>query len=130
MDPAFHIGDRVICRIHNGFISHHQSTSYDFDAVFEIIDNDFENGFLVYVPVNLPLKDAIYIDSYNIEWYKLDKKFLDSEVIHIADHHIVRIYAKCDGMKCVSCKTFVPMAEANEGNVFRCWSCRNYRIYL
>lgn len=70
------------------------------------------------------------VTQENYKKFGVDKRFIDSEVLFITDHNILSVQSRIDGMICLSCITFSPMAAANQPDgKFMCWNCINYPFY-
>jgi formylmethanofuran dehydrogenase subunit E len=122
-------GDKILCYLKDGKIVSVYETGSIAKEIFEIICL-YEEGYLIYVPDDIHLLDAIHIDSGNYKYYNLDMKYIDSSVYYISDYKIAGIHDRIDGMRCRKCKDFFPMAEPNmENGTLLCWQCRKYPIY-
>jgi hypothetical protein len=121
-------GDRVDCRVKQAAIV---SPYKDYDEIktFEIIAAD-KYGYYLYVPVYLSLKGAVKADKSQCKHLGIDKRFLDENMVYIQENMICKISAVLDGMRCVKCREFYALAEANQDDgTLICWSCRNYPHY-
>lgn len=119
-------GDRVDCRIKSNIIVGPYK-KYDEVRTFEIVSCD-SSGYYLYVPVYIILMDSIKADSYLCRTLNINLKFVDEQIVLIAESKICNIHAVLDGMTCVRCKEFYNMAQANqEDGSMICWQCRNYR---
>lgn len=122
-------GDRVICHIKDGKIVSNYEDKWEDKDIFDIISL-YEEGYIIYVPGSIFLKETISIDRHNHKKYNLDKKFIDSTACFISDYKVVSIYSKIDGMPCIRCKEFFNMAEPNQADgTLLCWSCTKYPFY-
>jgi hypothetical protein len=70
-------------------------------------------------------------DKENSCWLEISKDDDDpemyvalSEYLTWDDIIVVKLDYFSDGMKCCGCGLWYPMAEPNEGNKLRCWTCR------
>jgi hypothetical protein len=122
-------GDQVVCLIRSGVIVLASEIDYDLKFVFEIL-SQYESGYMIYVPITAPLKDAINITQSNYKKFKVDKKYIGSSVYYITEYKIVRAHKKLDGMCCAICGDFYAMAKPNQPDgTLKCWSCRKYPFY-
>src|ERR1700722_20624273 len=119
-------GDRVYCLVKDGAIVNYDEPAFDFKSIFDIVSL-YAQGYMVYVPIGIPLKDSLTVIISNFEKFNMDKKFIGSVVYYITDYKIVNLYRKLDGLSCVRCAEFYPMATANQpAGTLKCWLCRNY----
>ena len=116
-------GDQVVCLVRDKAIINAHEHDYDFEFVFDIITL-YADGFILYVPDDLSLDDCMYLNDYNLNRFKIDKKFRDSRCYYITAYKVVRVYQKLDGMCCANCEDFYPMALANKDGKFFCFMCR------
>jgi len=122
-------GDQVVCIIKAGVVLQATEVDYDLKQIFDIA-SQYENGYMIYVPVSLFLKDAIPVVAGNLAKFKIDKKFLGSSIYYITEYKIVYVYRKIDGICCSDCNEFYSMAVANQPNgTLICWNCRHYKHY-
>lgn len=116
-------GDRVNCRIKEGLIVGSYS-EHDEIKTFEVLASG-EYGYYLFVPVYYAIKNTITIDKRTLRKHSIDARFLDEEMIHVHENMICEVTQQIDGMSCVICKEFVPMAEANqEDGTLICYCCR------
>jgi hypothetical protein len=122
-------GDQVVCLVKAGVILHANEVDFDFKYIFDIA-SQYDQGYMVYVPATLHLKDVIVVTASNCFDFNLSKKFIGSSVYYITDYRIVYLHRKMDGMSCASCGEFYPMANSNQPDgTLKCWNCRNYKFY-
>jgi hypothetical protein len=120
-------GDSVVCHIRDNVVASIYETNWQDETVFDIVCT-YAEGYMIYIPVVMCIKDCIYITKDNHARYNADKRFVDSSVLYITDYNIIRTHNKIDGMRCSICDEFYGMAEANtEGGNLICWCCKNYR---
>jgi hypothetical protein len=120
-------GDRVYCLVKDSVIVNYDEAIYDFKYIFDIV-SIYAQGYMAYVPVGITLTDSLTVLISNFEKFNMDKKFIGSIVYYITDYKIVNIYGKLDGLCCVRCGEFYPMAVANfPDGTLKCWLCRNYK---
>ena len=117
-------GDRVVCKIADNMIVSYYNESTE-TKIFDVICK-YEEGYLLYIPSSLFLKDTFLLTAQNYKKYGVDKKFIDATVCVINQFKILKIQDKIDGMCCARCNNFSSMAQANIGDKFYCWTCRNY----
>jgi len=122
-------GDSVVCRIKNNAIVNIYEDAWQEELIFDVVCT-YAEGYLIYVPAVMCLKETIYITKANHIKYNADKRFIDSNTLFITEYNIIRTHNKLDGMRCSVCDEFYGMAEANQpdGKLI-CWSCKNYRQY-
>jgi hypothetical protein len=122
-------GDTVVCRIRNGIIIDTRDEEWENEAIFDIICI-YGDGYLIYVPAGICLKDQITLTKENFIKFNADKKFIGSEIYYITDYRIVKVHSKIDGICCNKCGEFYRYAASNQDDgTFTCWSCRNYKFY-
>jgi hypothetical protein len=122
-------GDRVICRIKDGKISNVYEATWDDTQVFDIISIVNDN-YIIYVPIDYPLKQTFILDKAHYKQFNAPIKFIDSTVCIINEHEIVGVHSKLDGMCCSKCGEFISMgAPAKSGDPFICWGCKTYPKY-
>lgn len=122
-------GDSVVCRVKDNTIVSAYEDKWEQEVVFDII-SVYEQGYMIYVPVDMSLKDTVLITKNNYKKFHTDKKFIDSTSYYITDFKIIRIFKKLLGLRCIKCDTFYDMAEPNtpDGKLI-CWSCKKYPFY-
>ena len=122
-------GDQVICRVKDNDIVNIYETAYEAEYIFDIV-SEYDQGWLVYVPLGMVLKSAMTVNIENFQKFGVHKKFIDSEVIYISEYKIAKLYSKLDGMFCEKCGEFYFMASANQDNgTLVCWICRHYKYH-
>lgn len=122
-------GDKVVCHIKDGVIVNTYDDDWQDEVIFEIICT-YGDGYLIYVPVGLFLKDSLILTKENFIKFNADKKFIGSDVYYITDYRITKVHSKLDGLCCVKCGEFYNYAAANqEDGTLICWSCKNYPYY-
>ncbi len=117
-------GDRVACKIRSGQIINAYANDWDEKLTFEIVALD-QRGYYIYIPHYIYVKGGLTVTEYNRKSYGIDKRFLGETILYIAENAIVNVESRADGLTCVNCKEFYPMAECGDF-VFICWLCRNY----
>jgi len=119
-------GDQVVCRIKDNAIVSAYEDKWQDECIFDIISL-YEEGYMVYVPTDMSIKDYIYITKSNYKRFNADKRFIDSSAAYITDYKIIRIFKKLDGIRCMKCDNFYDMATANQpdGKLI-CWNCLHY----
>ena len=117
-------GDRISCKIRSGHVVNAYESDWEEKRTFEIVAAD-NRGYYIYVPHYVYLKGGLKINEYNSKNYGIDKKFIGEVILYISENSVVDVETKADGLNCVNCKEFYPMAEC-EDFVFICWLCRNY----
>ena len=127
--PACCPGDKVVCPLKDGKIVSVYEMSFDTKEIFEIICM-YDEGYLIYVPHTSIVGGMFCVDIANYKKYGLDIKYVNSNVCYISDYKIAAIHEKADGISCIECKEFFPMASSNKDDgTFLCWACRMYPIY-
>jgi len=122
-------GDSVICRVKNNTIVSVYEDKWQEDFVFDIVSLHDE-GYMIYIPIDMSIKDSVQITSGNHKKYKLDKKFIGSTLCYITEYKIASIHRKLDGMCCSKCSNFYGMAAPNQPDgTLICWSCKHYPSY-
>lgn len=123
-------GDQVLCRIKDNVIVSTYNDLFDETQLFDVV-GIYDETYILHVPSLLTLKDSIHINYNNHKKYGLESKFIDINVCLTAEHKILRIYYRMDGMCCRVCKDFHPMASPNQfDNTLVCWRCRKYPTYM
>lgn len=125
-----HPGDRVDCRVKSSTIVSPYK-NYDEIKTFEIVAVASGNaGYYLYVPQYYALRETFIADKYACKRLRIDKRFLDENIVHIDESMVAHVHAKLDGMKCSKCEDFYPFAEPNQPNdTLICWNCRQYPSY-
>lgn len=117
-------GDRIDCRIRLNTIINSYNPDYDEVRTFEIVSKD-KTGYYIFVPNYLMIKGSVEADKYLCQKLKIDKKFLNEQIIYIQEGMILKIKSILDGCICVKCKDFYYWAEPNqEDGTLICWSCK------
>jgi formylmethanofuran dehydrogenase subunit E len=119
-------GDSVVCRIRDGCVISMYEGVWQEEVVFDIV-SVYAEGYLIYIPQNMFLKDSIHIVK-DYKKYNAEKRFANSYVLYITDYNIIRTHTKMDGMRCRECDEFQNYATSNQtdGSLI-CWSCTNYK---
>lgn len=118
-------GDRILVNIRENRIVSMYDTIVEDKKVLDIA-GVYDEGYWGFVPSAFFLKDTVYINKSNYKGFKLDKRFIDSEVIYINDYKIAAIVSRIDGMRCINCDDFCQYAESNrEDGSFICYSCKS-----
>jgi hypothetical protein len=121
------VGDQVICLIQSKSIVNAYDATYERKQIFEIIAL-YADGLLLYVPTDVILIDCFDITKLNYQKFGINKRFIGSQCYYITDHKVVGIHERADGMSCIRCGEFFPMAEANlPDGTMKCWQCRVYK---
>ena len=124
----YRVADDVVVKIQEGRIVPTYSSEYHEQAILEVVALK-ENGYLLFVPDRLSLKESFCINLYNYKKHGIVKRFVDSDVIHVEEDKIVRLYRRVPGMMCRHCQEFYYMSEPNEPEgTLLCWSCRENRF--
>jgi len=127
---TYAIGDQVVCLVMDAAIVSATSANYEFRHIFDIL-SFYDEGYMIYVPISIVLKDSVRIVDENAYKFHIAKKFIGSDAYYINDYKIVELYKKMDGMCCTTCEEFYQMAVANQPDgTLKCWSCRAYKWYL
>src|SRR5271166_1849423 len=105
----FAAGDQVVCQVRNRCIVSMYDSEYDEQRVFEII-SVYDEGYFVYVPLDVDLRDTIYIDKSNYAKMNINKRFCDSDVYYITDFKVLSVYKQSDGLCCNRCGDFFYMS--------------------
>lgn len=122
-------GDQVVCLVKAGVIIQASEIDYDLRFVFDVL-SQYESGYMIYVPITMPLKHSLAVTASNFKKYKVDKKYIGSQIYYITEYKIVAMHRKLDGMCCAGCGDFFAMAKPNQPDgTLVCWSCRNYKFY-
>jgi len=122
------IGDKVVCKIKDARLV---TTEYECDEtrIFEIISSSYQ-GWHIYVPPYIVLKDTILVSERNAKSLGIDKKFIGWDCIFITSSFVVRVHEILDGMVCCKCNEFYAQSQPNqEDGTLICFSCRLYPIY-
>lgn len=116
-------GDRINCRIKQDIIVGPYQ-DHDEICTFEIVAAD-DHGYYLFVPQQRHIKGSFRLDNSQSRKIPIDRKFIGSGIIYIAESLVYQIKSKLDGMPCVKCKDFFFMAEANQPDgTLICYSCR------
>lgn len=119
-------GDTVLCHIKGSTIVSTYDADYDTKYIFDVAAL-WNEGFLLYMPVDMALDNPIYITNENRAKYNTHKRFINSTVFFVSESKIVRICSKIDGMSCCECEEFYSMSVPNqEDGTLVCFSCRVY----
>src|SRR5271170_6814965 len=117
-------GDRVNCRIVAGIIvSAYQE--YEEIKTFEVIGIG-EYGYFLFVPQYLCVQNSVIVDHSRCKRIGIDQRFLGEQMCHISESMVHSLVQKLDGLSCIQCQDFVPMASPNQDDKtsFICWACR------
>ena len=121
--PKLKPGDTVSCKVKSSVIVNAYK-SYDEIHSFVIIATDNE-GYYVFVPVYLNLKNSIVADEYRCRNLGIDKKYLNENIVHISEKMIASVVTQDEGMNCKICKEFTRFAGPNQADSsFVCYGCR------
>jgi hypothetical protein len=124
--PKLKPGDRVNCRLRASQIVKPYDGEYDDEKVFEIIAVD-DQGYYLFVPPYLSVKDSEKVDFYFARDNDIEKKYIGEEVIYITPGLVSRVNSVLDGCFCVKCNNFHQYAEPNQTDgTLICWTCRTY----
>lgn len=117
------VGDTISCRIRESAIVN-SYTDYDEIRTFVIIAED-DDGWFLHVPHYYCLKDCLTVDQYRCRKMKIEKRFLDEEMVYIQESMIASIERRQDGINCCKCNEFYFYAVANqEDGTLICYECR------
>lgn len=123
-------GDSVVCRIKDSIIVSAYEDKWEEELVFDIMSM-YEEGYMIYIPIDMYLRDCVHLTSSNHKKYNAEKRFIDSDAYYITDYKIIRIHRKLDGIRCMKCDTFCGMATSNRpDNKLLCWHCSKYPTYM
>jgi hypothetical protein len=121
-------GDQVICKISDNRIASMYEDHPDYKHIFEII-SIYDEGYFVYVPQSVYLKDTIEINKSNYRKFNVLKRFVGGQAYYITDFKICDLYKKSDGVCCVRCTDFFYLAEPNQPDgTLICFLCRQNRF--
>lgn len=123
-------GDSVVCHIKDGSIVNIYDEKWDDTRVFDIVSL-YEEGYMVYIPISVIIKESISLTEANYKKFNASKKFVDSTVCYITDYRVISVHRKLDGLCCIKCGCFCSMAEPNQpdNKSLICWGCRKYPFY-
>ena len=121
-------GDTVVCVLKDGRIVSSYTDSGE-EKDFEIIALDLK-GYFLYVPEYYNVSGTKKITPANSKSLKIDKRFMDCQMIYISDSLINHVKQVMDGLSCCVCKEFYKYSQANqEDGTLKCWRCRTYKYY-
>src|SRR5208282_3976523 len=121
--PKLKPGDTVSCKVKASVIVAAYK-SYDEIHSFVIVAADSE-GYYVFVPVYLNIKNSIVADQYRCRGLQIDKKYLNENIVHITERQIASIVTQDEGVNCKICKEFARFAGPNQTDgSFICYSCK------
>jgi hypothetical protein len=116
-------GDSVTCRISSSTIVSPYK-SYDELKTFIIVAIDNYDYYL-YVPHYCYLTSCVLIDEYLLKNLKIERRFLNENIICIQESLIASVEYKRQGLNCKICNEFFPWAKANqEDKSLICFCCR------
>lgn len=119
----FKPGDRVDCRVKSATIVSPYK-EYDEVRTFEIVSVD-KHGYYVFVPAYVNITKSVTADTYQCKHLGIDKRFLNEQIAYVQENQIYRVSSVLDGMSCIVCQDFFPMAEPNQENgSLICYACR------
>ena len=122
--PKLKPGDTVSCKVKASVIVNAYK-SYDEIHSFVIVAVDDE-GYYIFVPIYLNLKESLVADQYRCRSLQIDKKYLNENIIHITERMIASIVTQDEGMNCKICKEFTRFAGPNQtDNSFVCYGCKS-----
>jgi hypothetical protein len=98
---------------------------FDEARVFEIVATDNE-GYCLYVPHYLFVKETIVADITRCLRLEIDPKFLNENIVYVLEDFVISVKSILDGMSCKICQDFFAYAEGNqEDGSLICFSCRS-----
>lgn len=122
------IRDKVFCKIRGNTIISANAKDFDVQVTFEIIGTDTKTKYLVLIPSYFNIQGSWNIKEEHIEKFNANPNYLDCKAMALSSDRICRVQISSteeDGVFCINCNEFYPMAEANQpdGNM-KCFSCR------
>jgi hypothetical protein len=118
-------GDRVSCKLKQSVIVSPYD-SYDDIRIFEIIGVDFNmEGYYLFVPSYIFLKNSAKIDNYNFKKLNINSKYIDEEYVFITEKLVCEVSFILKGASCKKCQIYSEYAEPNQDDgTLICYSCR------
>lgn len=116
-------GDRVSCHIDANVIVN-PYVAYDDVRIFEIVSVD-KNGYYLFVPSYYLIKKTIVATEYQCKQLKIDRRFLNDEIVYVAENLVAGVHSVMDGKCCSICGEFYQYATGNQPDgTLICFSCR------
>jgi len=115
-------GDRVSCKLKESKIT---SPYADFDDIktFEIIGIDEHlNGYYLYIPSYIFVKDCLKVDNYNYKKFNVAAKYIGDDYVFIEEKLVHQVVFILEGTCCFRCKEFFDYVQ-NTDEKWLCYSC-------
>jgi hypothetical protein len=122
--PRLKQGDSVTCRVSSAeIVSPYKA--YDEIKSFVIVAID-DRGYFLFVPNYMFIKNTIIADKYRCKTLGIEQRFLDEEIVYIAENMVASVERKQEGLHCKVCNEMFPYAKPNQddGKTLICFSCR------
>lgn len=123
-------GDSVYCKINDNKIISVYDNAWQDKLIFDII-SVYSEGYIIYIPDTVYIKDCITFTSNNIKNFGVNKKFINSSGYYITEYNIMGTHKILDGLCCLKCEEFCFMAQPNQSDTisFICWKCTKYPFF-
>lgn len=125
----YKVGSIVYCKIQGSSIVTANDDSFDAQLPFTII-GEYRNQYIIKIPSYYNILASWRINEDRIDQYGLDPLHLDDRGYLITDSFVVMNKVSGgsfdDGLFCIRCKEFFPMAVGNQPDgTLKCYSCRS-----
>ena len=119
-------GDRISCKLKESVIVSPYD-SYEDIRTFEIISVDFNlEGYYLFVPAYIFIKNSAKIDNYNFRKLNINPKYIDEEYVFIGEKLVYEVSFILQGAFCKNCYNYSEYAEPNQDDgTLLCFSCRS-----
>lgn len=128
---GFEVHDAITCKVRGNTIVNINSNYFDSQINLEIVGiDDKQTKFLIIIPTLYNIQGSFNIKEGHIEKFHDNPNYLDQRAIALGlDRVGTLMTVKADGMFCIKCKTFFPMAEFNQPDeTFMCYVCRQKKL--
>jgi len=121
--PRLNPGDTISCMINNSLIVN-PYRDYEETQTFIIVAK-VDEGYYLYVPHYINIKDSKVADQYVCKKLQINTKYLNENIVYISEHMVAAIVKKDEGCSCKICKEYKRFAGPNQDDgSFICYSCR------
>jgi hypothetical protein len=118
-------GDRVSCKLKESNVSNPYD-SFDDIKTFEIISVDHNcNGYYLYIPPYVFVKDSKKVDNYNYRKFGINPKYIGDDYIFIEEKMVYQVSFVLEGACCSRCQEFSDYVQDAKED-WLCWSCVAY----
>ncbi len=124
------IKDHILVHVRDSMIEQSSSDTYDKKYQFKVLA-EYHGGYIIHIPNNIQIIGRWELTQLEIDKYQIPYFYKGDNAYFLTYAQMVKVFKQCefDGMFCMRCKEFYPMAEANrdDGNLM-CYLCRFNRF--